>query len=184
MPTRRQVLAEKAAWAFITDERPGFDLATINNTYTFGPIQRGLPARAAINATNERLRDLALGAWRDPPGIPPTVPVFTWVDVRDVAFAHVRALSAPAAGGKRFYVVAGHFSNKRLVDVVRASHPALAERLPPEEGCVDDLPGDVYGFDNARSREVLGLEYKDLRTSVADTVDSILEWQRRHGEGP
>lgn len=181
------MLAEKAAWAFLADERPGFDLATINNTYTFGPIQRGLPpagpAGGAVNATNERLRDLALGAWRAR-GIPPTVPVFTWVDVRDVALAHVRALSAPAAGGRRFYVVAGHFSNKRLVDVVRAARPALAARLPPEGVCVDadDLPADVYGFDNARSREVLGLEYRDLRTSVVDTVDSILEWQGRHGE--
>lgn len=145
-----------------------------------------------MNASNLRIRDLVLGRMRD--GLEPTHPVFTWVDVRDVALAHVRAMTASLSssvvggygggGGRgrgrgRFYVVAGHFSNKQLAEAIRRSHPDLADRLPPEDA-EDDLPADVYGFDNTRSREVLGLEYLDLEKSVADTVDSILEWQRRH----
>lgn len=145
-----------------------------------------------MNTSNLRIRDLVLGRMRE--RLEPTFPVFTWVDVRDVALAHVRAMTATldgsgalagdhdASGGKkgRFYVVAGHFSNKQLAEAIRHSHPELADRLPSEES-EDDLPADVYQFDNTRSREVLGLEYVDLQTSVADTVDSILEWQRRHG---
>lgn len=106
--------------------------------------------------------------------LPPTSPVFTFVDVRDVALAHVRALTLPQAGGKRFYVVGGYFSNKRLADIVRRVRPELAGVLPPEDA-VDDLPEDVYGFDNSRSREVLGIEYTDLETSVGDTVQSIVD---------
>lgn len=170
---------EKAAWDFIDNETPSFGLATINNTYTFGPIQRQLPSLDATNTSNLRIRDLVLGKMKE--RLQPTFPVFTWVDVRDVALAHVRAMTVPEAGGKRFYVVGGHFSNKQLADCIRESHPALAEsRLPSEEECVDDLPGDVYRFDNRRSREVLGLEYRSLRVSVRDTVDSILGWQVRH----
>lgn len=112
--------------------------------------------------------------------LPPTHPVFTWVDVRDVAAAHVRAMTRPQAGGQRFYVVAGHFSNKRLAESIRKTHPQLAPCLPPSEGVVDDLLEDVYQFDNSRSVEVLGLQYADLETSVKDTVDSILEWQIKH----
>lgn len=188
-PTK-QVLAEKAAWAFVAEQKPAFDLATINNTYTFGPVQRQLPGLDAMNASNLRIRDLVLGRMRA--RLEPTHPVFTWVDVRDVALAHVRAMTAPLGDGGgggdgvhhhhhqgRFYVVAGHFSNKQLADAIRRSHPELMDRLPPEDA-EDDLPGDVYGFNNARSREVLGLRYMDLQKSVADTVDSILEWQRRH----
>lgn len=113
-------------------------------------------------------------------GLEPTAPVFTWVDVRDVALAHVRALMRPEAGGKRFYVVGGYFSNKRLADVIRQRHPELVGKLPPEEVARDDFPEDVYGFDNSRSREVLGIEYRGLEESVDDTVVSILEWQSRH----
>ncbi|KAH8767313.1 hypothetical protein F5883DRAFT_554788 [Diaporthe sp. PMI_573] len=171
-------LAEKAAWDFITNEKPHFDLATICNTYTFGPVQRQLPTLDAINTSNLRIRDLVLGNMRA--GLEPTAPVFTWCDVRDVALAHVRAVMRPDAGGKRFYVVSGHFSNKRLADVIRREFPELDDKLPPEGFAVDDFPGDVYGFDNRRSREVLGIEYRGLEESVVDTVRSILEWQARH----
>lgn len=174
-----QVLAEKAAWEFITTEKPNFDLATICNTYTFGPVQRQLPTLDAINTSNLRIRDLAQGKMREK--LEPTAPVFTFVDVRDVALAHVRAIQKPQAGGKRFYVVGGYFSNKRLADVMRAAgFPELEGRLPTEGVAVDDFPDDVYGFDNTRSREVLGIEYRGLEESVVDTVRSILEWQARH----
>lgn len=113
-------------------------------------------------------------------GLEPTAPVFTWVDVRDVALAHVRAVTRPGAGGRRFYVVAGYFSNKRLADAIADKHPELVGQLPPPGEAVDDFPADVYGFDNSRSRGVLGIEYRGLEESVGDTVRSILEWQSRH----
>lgn len=173
-----QKLAEKAAWEFITNENPNFDLATICNTYTFGPVQRQLPTLDAMNTSNLRIRDLVQGKMRE--GLEPTAPVFTFVDVRDVALAHVRAVTRPEAGGKRFYVVGGYFSNKRLSDIIREGFPELQGRLPPVRVAVDDFPDDVYGFDNRRSREVLGIEYRGLEGSVVDTVKSILEWQARH----
>ncbi len=153
------------------DEAPNFDLAMINCTYTFGPIQRQLPDLEAMNTSNQRIRDMIQGKMRDL--IAPTAPVFTFVDVRDVALAHVRALTTPEAGGNRFYVVGGYFSNKRVADIVRNAHPELSSELPPVNS-VDDFPEDVYGFDNSKSKRVLGLEYTSLNRSILDTVDSIL----------
>ena len=121
--------------------------------------------------SNRLIRDMVLGKLRD--ALPPTAPVFTWVDVREVALAHVRALTVSRAGGNRFYVVGGHFSTKRVADIIRSSYPDLAGKLPPAEA-KDDFPDDVHGFDNRRSREVLGLDYRSLKDSVRDTVDSIL----------
>lgn len=121
--------------------------------------------------SNRLIRDMVLGKLRDT--LPPTAPVFTWVDVREVALAHVRALTVSRAGANRFYVVGGHFSTKRVADIIRSSYPDLAGKLPPAEA-KDDFPDDVYGFDNRRSREVLGLDYRSLKDSVRDTVDSIL----------
>ncbi len=139
-----QVLAEKAAWAFVENEKPNFDLAVINCTFVFGPIQRRLASLGAMNTSNHRIRDMIQGKMKD--GIKPTTPVFTWVDVRDVALAHLRAMTVPKAGGNRFYVVGGHFSNKRLADIIREKFPSLADRLPAD--AANDLPDDVYGFNN------------------------------------
>ncbi|RYC59108.1 hypothetical protein CHU98_g7111 [Xylaria longipes] len=166
-----EVLAEKAAWAFVENEKPNFDLAVINCTYVFGPVQRNLPSLKAMNTSNHRIRDMLEGKMKD--ALPPTAPVFTWVDVRDVALAHLRALTVPSAGGNRFYVVGGHFSNKQIADVIKRRFPRFADRLPAD--AVHDLPSDVYRFNNSKSKEILGLHYTDLEKSVVDTVRSILE---------
>ncbi|KAI0449833.1 ketoreductase [Xylaria acuta] len=166
-----KVLAEKAAWSFVEKEKPNFDLAVINCTYVFGPVQRKLPSLEAMNTSNHRIRDMLEGKMKD--GLQPTAPVFTWVDVRDVALAHLRAMTVPSAGGNRFYVVGGHFSNKQIADVIRTEFPQFADRLPAD--AVHDLPSDVYGFNNSKSKELLGLHYTGLGKSVVDTVKSILE---------
>jgi nucleoside-diphosphate-sugar epimerase len=125
-----------------------------------------------MNTSNHRIRDLVQGKMRDV--LQPTAPVFTFVDVRDVALAHVRALTVPQAGGERFYVVGEHFSNKKIADIIREANPELADRLPSKDA-EDDFPADVYRFNNAKSREVLGLQYTSLEKSVRDTVQSILD---------
>ncbi|KAF2971764.1 hypothetical protein GQX73_g1879 [Xylaria multiplex] len=165
-----KVLAEKAAWAFVQDEKPNFDLAVINCTYVFGPIQRKLASLEAMNVSNHCIRDMIQGKLKN--GFKLRVPVPTWVDVRDVAQAHLRAMTVPRAGGNRFYVVGGYFSNKQIADIIRERFPSLAHRLPAD--ALDDLPDDVFGFDNSRSREILGINYTSLEKSISDTVQSIL----------
>ncbi|KAI1778774.1 ketoreductase [Hypoxylon cercidicola] len=166
-----KVLSEKAAWAFMDAEKPHFDLAVINCTFTYGPVQRNLHSLEAMNTSNHRIRDMMQGKMKE--GLPPTAPVFTFVDVRDVAVAHLKAMTVPEAGGNRFYIVGGHFSNKRIADVIRKSFSDLAGGLPPE--AQDDLPADVYGFDASKSKTILGLEYTGFEKSVKDTVQSILD---------
>ncbi|KAK9782363.1 hypothetical protein SCAR479_00706 [Seiridium cardinale] len=167
-----KVFSEKAAWAFIENEKPNFDLAVINSTYNFGPIQRRLPSLDVMNTSNHRIRDMVLGRMKNK--IEPTAPVFTWVDVRDVALSHIKAMTIPQAGGNRFYIVGGHFSNKKIADVIRNHFPQLQHQLPPTN-TVDDFPDNVYQFNNAKSKDILGLQYAELEKSVVDTVNSILE---------
>ncbi|KAK3290420.1 uncharacterized protein B0H64DRAFT_57946 [Chaetomium fimeti] len=168
--------AEQCAWDFHKSHPHDFSIATINNTYTFGPIPRSLDSLDRLNTSNHRIRDLVQGGMRG--GVAPTAPVFTFVDVRDVALAHVRAMTAPEAAGKRFYVVGGFFSNHRLAGIVRRRFPQLEGQLPPaEEDAKDDFPADHWAFDNSRSKEVLGLQYTELEKSVVDTVESILAFE-------
>jgi nucleoside-diphosphate-sugar epimerase len=155
----------------VKKEKPGFDLVTINPPLVFGPIVHYLNSLDALNTSNQRIRDFIQGKVRDK--IPPTG-VYLWVDVRDVAMAHVRAIEVPEAGSNRFFVVAGHYTNKRIVDAIRETHPELESRLPPADSA-DDLPADIYDYDNKKSREILGLKYISLKDTVGDTVKSLLE---------
>lgn len=124
----------------------------------------------ALNTSNQRIRDLIQGKYKD--GLPPTG-VFLWVDVRDVAESHVRAIEVPQAGGKRFFVTAGYYTNKEVADAIREAHPELESKLPPKD-TPTDFPADVYGFNNKRSVEILGLKYHTLKQTVADTVNTLL----------
>ncbi|KAF3054804.1 putative NADPH-dependent methylglyoxal reductase GRP2 [Daldinia childiae] len=167
-----KTLSEKAAWAFMETERPKFDLVVINCTYTFGPVQRNLPSLDVMNTSNHRIRDMLQGKMKK--DMSAVTPVLTFVDVRDVARAHLKAVTAPEAGGNRIYIVGGHFSNKRIVELIRKSYPAFEALLPPRD-IPDDFPDDVFGFDNGKSKRVLELEYTSLEKCVRDTVQSILD---------
>lgn len=107
----------------------------------------------------------------------PSTRVFLWVDVRDVALAHVRALDVPEAAGQRFLVAAGEYSNAQIAALMRESWPEWGDVLP-EEGLEDEgVPEEVYGCDNTKSREVLGLQYRGLKECVEDVVRSMLAVQ-------
>ena len=126
---------------------------------------------SSLNTSNERIRDFIQGAAKEE--IPETG-VYVWVDVRDVALAHVKAAELPEAGGKRFFLVSGHFNNKLLGQTLRKNFPDLADKLPTEKTAGGDYPeGGVFKVDNSRSREVLGIQYKQFDQTITDTAKSL-----------
>lgn len=182
----------------MAEQRPSFDLVVINPPMVFGPVAPFLSSFAALNTSNERIRALVQGDVRAAGAGLPATGGFLFVDVRDVAAAHVRALSvvvvvddgageqrgAGAAGGHRFFVAAGHYSNKRICDAVRRAHPHLAPVLPDAAATVDDMPADVYGFDNGKSRRLLGLTYRSLDECIGDAAASMLALERKLAAKP
>lgn len=166
-----KTLAERAAWEFLEQGNPQFDLVTINPPLVFGPVVHHLNSMDAINTSNIRIKNMIQGESKS--GLSPTGS-YLWADVRDVALAHVRAIEVPEAGRHRFFVVAGYFTNKMIADIIREAYPEKKSILPPED-VADDLPVDVYGYDNKKSIEVLGLQYRTLKETVDDTAKSLLE---------
>ncbi|KAL4887542.1 hypothetical protein BJY04DRAFT_212576 [Aspergillus karnatakaensis] len=167
-----KTLAEKAAWNFVENETPAFDLVTINPPLVYGPAVESLGDLGGLNTSNQRIRDFIQGKHGE--GELPPTGTFLWVDVRDLALAHIRALEVPAAGGHRVFVTAGHCSNKRIVDAIRATHPQFASRLPNKP--IDDFPEECYGYDNSKARNLLGVEFRSLQEGIGDTVDSLLKF--------
>lgn len=101
---------------------------------------------------------------------------YNWVDVRDVATAHVKAaLEVPEAAGHRLFTTAGRFSNREILGIVRKNFPEYADRLPGDDVKGGEYPGDdkVYGFDNSETTKLLGMQWISLEQCVVDTVKSL-----------
>ncbi|KAF1348102.1 hypothetical protein BDV97DRAFT_335163 [Delphinella strobiligena] len=165
-----KTFAEKGAWDFVEKEKPNFSIATICPPLVFGPIVHYLNSLDALNTSNQRIRDFYTGKAKDE--LPPTG-TFFWVDVRDVALAHVKAVEVEAAGNKRFFVMNGLFSNKELAAVIKKNFPDQKD-VPTEKTPGGDYPEEGYAkFDNSRSKEVLGIKYHNFEQTIVDTVKSL-----------
>lgn len=92
---KSKTLAERAAWEFIEREGGDMELAVVNPVAVLGPVLGN-----DLSTSVELVRRLLTGAT---PGLPKVT--FGFVDVRDVADLHVRAMTSPDATGQRFLAV-------------------------------------------------------------------------------
>lgn len=112
---RSKTIAERAAWDFVAALPPdaSIEFCTINPGLVLGPL-----LGPDYSTSGELVRKLLA---RELPGCPDVG--WATVDVRDVARAHVSALSAPGAPGHRFIVAIGHTT---MLDVARILHERFA----------------------------------------------------------
>jgi len=126
-----------------------------------------------MNTSNQRILAAAQGKWKDEIA---TSGVHLWVDVRDVAEAHVAAAEKEEAANKRFFTLAGHFSNKEIAQIIKKHFPQFKD-LPGDSTPGGDYPEgglkNYFSFSNKRSIEVLGLKYRSFENCIVDTVKSF-----------
>lgn len=142
----------------------------------FGPVAHHLANLSSINTSNERLVSLVRGGWKS--AVPDTGAATIWIDVRDVAEAHIKAgLEVPEAGGRRLFTTAGTFSNREMAEIVRRRFGGeLGDKVPGPEVGGGELPaeGERFKFDNEETTRVLGMRWRGFEESVVDTVKSLL----------
>ncbi|KAJ7731808.1 NAD-P-binding protein [Mycena maculata] len=100
-------LAERAAWDFAKKYQGeiGWDLSVLNPPWVFGPTIHEVSTPDGLNASAHLMYEALTK-----PGVAAGAGGACWVDVRDLALAHVRALQKEAAGAERIIVSAGPFS--------------------------------------------------------------------------
>ncbi|PVF94241.1 NAD(P)-binding protein [Serendipita vermifera] len=169
--------AEKAAWDFIEQERPNFELITICSPYMFGQVAQHVESVAQLNTSSAYLWAILTGQKEvlEPQG------VVLFTNVTDVALSHVLSIDAPDAGNKRFIMCSDKpFSNKQISDIFIRRYPHLAARATtrlPEGVDEEGFPsGGYYTADNSLTKEVLGLKYQGLEESVVQFVESVQGW--------
>lgn len=161
-----KTFAERSAWEFIEKELPSVGLTTINPPAVLGPVLHHLESLADINTSNAAIADLMQGKWKN--GAPPT---FTkpWVDVRDVASAHVNALEIPEAAGRRFLLNGGYVTNADYVAIAK-KNPLLKDKLPETVDKEEITDSEV---DTEPAEKILGIKFRSLEESVTDTITSL-----------
>lgn len=118
---RSKAMAERTAWE--AAEREGLDLLAICPGLILGPLL--LPGGAA---SIELVRRLLSGSL-------PGCPRLGWpiADVRDVADAHVHALTADQGPERRFLVASRFLWTTEIAAILRRALPKLADRIPRRE---------------------------------------------------
>ncbi|KAF2260153.1 NAD dependent epimerase/dehydratase [Lojkania enalia] len=149
--------AELAAWQFIQERKPAFDIVTLCPPMTFGPIAHPIAKMNELNESNAMLWKVAAGEEL------PVARVPFWIDVRDLARAHVEALIRPEAGGKRYTVASPEkFSYGLVAGIIREEFEWGRERVMERRHEV--VRGwEEIGLDGETAADELGVTYRSFR---------------------
>ena len=173
--------AEKAFWEFIEKEKPNFVGSTVNPPIIFGPLIQNVEKVSQINTSSKIIYDL-LHSKPAEDNSSYSSGNFLWVDVRDVALAHVVPLENAEAEGKRLFTTAGYYSNQDILDVVNNGFPELKGKIPVgNPGTGKRNLDKVAQYDNERTNKLLGAPYVTLEKSISDTVKTLLELDEKNG---
>lgn len=182
-----KTVAEREAWAIVERSKPAWDLVVINPFLVVGPS-----LTPALNPSNQVFADILSGVY---PGIMNIV--WGFVDVRDVAQAHLLAMKTRSASGR--YICAGARASMRdVVNLLRASGYGEGYKLPrigldcatgdflvklssymQPKGVGDYLRshiGRVPNYDNGKIQRELGLQFRDVNRSILDSVEDLIHW--------
>ncbi|GEQ70708.1 hypothetical protein JCM33374_g4387 [Metschnikowia sp. JCM 33374] len=160
--------AEKAAWEFLEKEKPNYTVNFINPGYVFGPQAFDSEVKDELNVSSEIINNLLK---MTPDSEVPDVSG-PFIDVRDVAKAHLAAFEKPLSK-ERLLLTSEVFTSPQLIDILAENFESLKGKLP----ITKDIPA-IYKatvFDNKRTRGLLGFPFIDLKTSIVDSVAQILK---------
>ncbi|XP_050387745.1 phenylacetaldehyde reductase-like [Argentina anserina] len=155
-----KTLAEQAAWKFA--EGNGIDLVSINPGFVIGPL-----LQPEINLTVEMIQNLITGK-------AVTASSYRFIDVRDVASAHIQAFEVPSATGR--YCLASHAAkNSETLEIIRQLYPTLHifERCEDENRSY--LPSDPEYQVSKEKAKGLGISFYPFEVTLKDTLESLKE---------
>jgi dihydroflavonol-4-reductase len=167
---KSKTLSERAAWDFIQADGRGLELSAINPTAVMGPVL-GADYSHSIRLIKQMLDGL--------PGCPKVNSGF--VDARDVADLHLRAMTHPAANGERFLAIAGESLWMREVAAV------LKKRLGPAADKVTtrEIPNTVVRLGASAGNPALKALVPFLGVTMNATSEKairLLGWSPRSAE--
>ncbi|KAJ7033273.1 D-lactaldehyde dehydrogenase [Mycena alexandri] len=155
-----KVLAERAAWDFVKKHKDeiGWDVSVMNPPLVVGPTIHDV---SSIDALNTSAR-MMYNAFTKPGG---ATGGGCWIDVRDLALAHVRALQKEEAGGERMIITAGAFAWQDWLDAA----PASSKYQKGTPGAGRDMV-HLLRYKNEKGIRILGMQYRSMEDTAAAVI--------------
>lgn len=177
---RSKTIAERAAWDHVRAAGAEDRLVSVNPGAIVGPVlsdDRSYSLQAIERLLNGMPAAPRLG--------------FTFVDVRDVADLHIRAMSDPAAGGERFLAVDQFLWLKDVARILRKRLGRAAAKAPSRvapdllmrtmalfdpsiRSVLSDL-GQSASYSADKAKRTLGWSPRPIEDSIAETAQSLVE---------
>jgi dihydroflavonol-4-reductase len=167
---KSKTIAEKAAWDFIGNKGAGMELAVVNPTAVLGPVLGG-----DFSHSIQSIKQMLDGNMKACPKI-----ISSYVDVRDVADLHFKAMTMPQANGQRFIAAAGKgLSLLDIATVLRKNLGEKAAKVPSRE--LPDWLVRLLTIFNPALKSVL--PYLGMvKHASSEKATSMLGWQPRSAE--
>jgi nucleoside-diphosphate-sugar epimerase len=172
---------ELAMWEFVKTEKPSFGLTVFLPALIFGPPIQAItkPTSQGINFSTDAFHSIWDGSNEK---IPATM-FPSYIDVRDLAEAHVKSLTAPGARNKRFLIGGFPLTYTAMARSIKAQvergelPKVVLSKMAEESG--EDKTTPVPKIEAQEATDVLGLTFRSMDQTTGDTVKRILELQAR-----
>lgn len=161
-----KTFAEKAAWEMHRDNKPSWDLVTFCPPMIYGPPIHEVRTDKGIAGLNTSLLRLLTGVTGKDPAFGGKVSTFSlpaWVDVRNVADAHIAALSLPEGTSDRFLLCGGVDNFEDGLAGLRAR----GETGLGEEGAKVDR-STHFSLDSTKAEEMLKIDFIPFQQTMED----------------
>ena len=176
---KSKTLAEKAAWDFVKNEDNPFEFAVINPALVIGPSLSG-----DLGESNKAIAMVTTGK------MPVAVPLqFGYVDVRDVAAAHLLAMQNSNSNGERFALAEKDLWYKDVAKVLRDNGfdkaptfnvpvwlAKILANFSKELKITLPYLGRVRSVKNtSKAKDILGWNPRPAEQSIIDIAEQIKE---------
>ena len=180
---RSKLKAEQAAWEFMKQLEEGkrFELVTVCPGGIVGPL---LSASSGDTSAQLAIMPLTNNGFPDVS--------FAVIDVRDVAAAHIAAVEKPEAAGNRYLLVYNEtIAARQMVQILATEFKPQGYKVPtkpvPKAGVwfaklfnaaakqLYPLIGKQLTWSNEKMKSELGIEPRDIETTMIDMGYSVIE---------
>ncbi|AQX07678.1 SDR family oxidoreductase [Elizabethkingia ursingii] len=167
---RSKTISEKAAWDFIKNEGAGMELSVVNPTGVLGPVLAD-----DFSHSIQNIKQMLNGDMKACPKI-----LSAYVDVRDVADLHFKAMTLPQANGQRFIAASGKgLSLLEIANVLRENLNEKASKVPTRE-----LPNwliKIFALFNPKLKTIVPL-LGMVKHASSEKAVTMLGWKPRSAE--
>ncbi|CAL5423811.1 unnamed protein product [Camellia sinensis] len=148
---------EDAAWKFAKEKC--IDMVVINPSIVIGPL-----LQPTLNASSAAILELINGS-QTYPNVS-----YGWINVKDVANAHIQAYEIPSASGRYCLVERiAHYSE--VVKILHELYPSF--QLPRK--VADDKPYIPFHQVSQEKAKTLGIDFISLEEGLKEIVESLTE---------